>query len=89
MEVLVALVALVIGAAALGLAIQLRGVVSALEARIDPILRQVDQMRTELTELRTVPAPPLPKAKPRLDDLREQLRAAHQAEPEPEDDTAP
>jgi hypothetical protein len=88
MELLLALVALVLGAAALGLAIQLRGVVSALEERIDPALRELDRLRAELSELRTVPAPPLPKARPRLDDLREQLRAAHQAEAEGEEETA-
>jgi hypothetical protein len=54
--------------------------------------RDLDDAVRELNELKSAtqsaPAPPLPKSRQRgLDDLREQLRAAHQEpEPGPEDE---
>jgi chromosome segregation ATPase len=53
--------------------------------------REVEQVRRELVELTAaaeiVPVPPLPKGRSgRLDDLREQLRAAHR-EPASDEET--
>ena len=51
--------------------------------------RHLDSAQRELGELKAaaevVPVPPLPRARPDLDDLREQLRAVHR-EPDPTDD---
>jgi hypothetical protein len=111
MEILVGLVALVAGAAALALVFDLRGRVRNLEsalatgrqlntdmqsaheavhAEMGELRRELDRALRELGELKTaaeaVPAPPLPKARPGgLDDLREQLRAAHREPDDTED----
>ncbi len=86
MELLLALVALIASAAALALAFDLRSKVNALQAvteEVGGLRRDVDAAQRELSELKTAVqsaavAPPLPKARQRgLDDLREQLRAAH------------
>jgi hypothetical protein len=53
----------------------------ALQAEVSALRRDLEQTQNELGELKAAtdiaPAPPLPKARPSLDDLREQLRAAH------------
>ncbi|HET6317212.1 MAG TPA: hypothetical protein VFG86_12190 [Chloroflexota bacterium] len=86
MELLLVLVALIASAAALALAFDLRGKVTALQSvhqEVGGLRRDVDTAQRELNELKTAvhtpaDAPPLPKARQRgLDDLREQLRAAH------------
>ena len=111
-------VALVAGAAALALVLDLRGRVTKLEAalvasrqlnadmqtaheavhdeladvrtELQTVQREVEGAHRELDELKAaaavLPAPPLPKARSgRLEDLREQLRAAHR-DPEATDE---
>jgi uncharacterized protein HemX len=54
---------------------------TALRAEVSALRRDLEQTQNEVGELKAAteiaPAPPLPKARPSLDDLREQLRAAH------------
>jgi chromosome segregation ATPase len=59
-----------------------QGEVSAVQGEVSALRRELDQTQHEVSELKAAteiaPAPPLPKTRPgSLDDLREQLRAAH------------
>lgn len=86
--ILVAIVAL---AACLWLAFDARRQVAQLRVELDQTQRLLNETRQQLDDLKAaaevMPAPPpLPKARPRtggLDDLREQLRAAHREESDP------
>ena len=77
---LVLALALAIGA--VWLAYPLRRQVTQLSGDVNALQVALDQLRAEVADLRAaaevVPVPPLPKSRPAgLDDLREQLRAAH------------
>ena len=85
MEQEIALIALVVSVAALWMVLQLRNRLGRFPAQLSALRIELEETRRELTELKAateaVPAPPLPPL-PRtrsggLDDLREQLRAAH------------
>ena len=74
-------------AAALALGILARNEIKQLRSELDETQRQLNDTRRELAELKAsaeapaVVAPPLPRGRSaRLDDLREQLRAAHREE---------
>jgi DNA repair exonuclease SbcCD ATPase subunit len=75
-------------AAALALAIVTRNELKQLRSELDETQRQLNDTRRELNELRAaaeappvVAPPPLPRSRSaKLDDLREQLRAAHREE---------
>ena len=108
MELIVALVALIVGGIGLSLALNLRGELArtreALAAAttqatsqaaetqrsLAGLREQLDRARAELAGLREATEPPpltLPKARSSgLDDLREQLRAAAQREPDETDE---
>jgi hypothetical protein len=81
----IALIALVMSVAALWMVLQLRTRLGHFPAQLKALRTELEETRRELTELKAAtevaPAPPLPPL-PRtrsggLDDLREQLRAAH------------
>jgi hypothetical protein len=95
MELEVAMIAVVVAVAALWLVLGVRTRAQRLPAEIAAVRRELEQTQHELEETRreiaelkaaaeVVPVPPLPRARSGgLDDLREQLRAAHrEAEPE-------
>ena len=92
MEQEIALIALVMSVAALWMVLQLRNQLGRLPAQLRTLQTQLEETRRELAELKAgseaVPAPPLPPLpKTRsggLDDLREQLRAAHREPDNPE-----
>ena len=99
MDTLLFSLALAAAVAALVLAVTLRGRLDALERSAlatqrfeEDTRRQLDAMRGELSELKaaaeaTPPPPPLPKARSAgLDDLRQQLRAAHREEADSDED---
>jgi len=75
-------------AAALALGILARNEIKQLRSELDETQRQLNDTRRELSELKAtaeappvVAPPPLPRGRSaRLDDLREQLRAAHREE---------
>jgi outer membrane protein TolC len=79
MELLLAVAALVLGIVALVFGLQARDGLRGLRTELEQVRTQLDEARTELARLQeTPPAPPLPKTRHAgLDDLREQLRAAH------------
>jgi uncharacterized protein HemX len=63
----------------------LRAEVSALRRDLEQTQRELGELKaaTEITPAQPLPAPPLPKVRPSLDDLREQLRAAHRESDNP------
>jgi septal ring factor EnvC (AmiA/AmiB activator) len=75
---------------------QTRAEITETRGSLERVQRELAETHRELDELKAttevVPAPPLPKTRPGgLDDLREQLRAAHREsadEPTPEDPTS-
>jgi cell division protein FtsB len=80
-------VLLVLVAGAIWLAYSAQTQVKQLRQELDETQRQVNETRRELDELKAAaevvpaPPPPLPKARSSgLEDLREQLRAAHREE---------
>jgi outer membrane murein-binding lipoprotein Lpp len=80
--ILLLIIALALGAAAIWLAYPLRRRVDQLSGDVNSLQVALDQLRAEVADLRAVaevvPVPPLPKSRPAgLDDLRERLRAAH------------
>jgi hypothetical protein len=89
MDTEVALIAVVMAVAALWLVLGARNQGTRLATELRALRRQLEQTQHELDDTRRelgelkaateiVPAPPLPKARSGdLDDLREQLRAAH------------
>jgi uncharacterized protein HemX len=108
MDLAIGLLALIAAGVSLGLVLQMRGQLPALQIEVSALRRQLEQAQREpgepedaalqaevgalrrdleqtqheLGELKAAteitPAPPLPKTRPGgLDDLREQLRAAH------------
>jgi hypothetical protein len=80
--VLLVLVALGLAIVTLWLVIPLRRRVDQLSGDVNSLQVALEDLRSELADLQAaaqvVPVPPLPKARTSgLDDLREQLRAAH------------
>ena len=72
-------------AAAIGLAILVHNEVRQLRSELDETQRQLNELRAT-AEVPPVPPPPLPRTRSTgLDDLREQLRAAHREEPPSEE----
>jgi uncharacterized protein HemX len=88
MDLAIGVLALIVAGVSLGMVMWLRGQVPALQAEVSALRRDLEQTHNELGELKAAteiaPAPPLPKARPGgLDDLREQLRAAHRESDNP------
>jgi outer membrane protein TolC len=91
--VLVALaVALWLAYSALTQVRQLRGELDQTQTQLNTMREELDQTRQELDQLKAAaevlppPPPPLPRTRSGgLDDLREQLRAAHREESESSD----
>jgi outer membrane murein-binding lipoprotein Lpp len=89
---LLALVVLGLAGAAVWLAYPLRRRVDQLTGDVNSLQVALEDLRSEVSELRAaaqvVPVPPpLPKSRPGgLDDLRQQLRAAHSESAEPSEE---
>jgi hypothetical protein len=82
MDLAIGLLALVVAVVALGVVLRSGGQLNALSGEVSALHRDLEHAQRELGELKAAtaiaPAPPLPKARTGgLDDLREQLRAAH------------
>jgi hypothetical protein len=88
MDLAIGVLALIVAGVSLGVVLSLRQQVPELWAEVRALRRDLEQAQRELGELKTateIPlAPPLPKTRPGgLDDLREQLRAAHRESDDP------
>jgi uncharacterized membrane protein len=98
MELVLGLLGVVLGAVALGVALQTRAALARAQADLDQVRNELAEARSRLERLTAElealrkkvdeppPAPPLPRARHGgLDDLREQLRAAHAESAEAEE----
>jgi hypothetical protein len=88
MDLAIGVLALIVAGVSLGVVLSLRQQVPELRAEVRALRRDLEQAQRELGELKAaaeIPvAPPLPRTRPGgLDDLREQLRAAHRESDEP------
>jgi hypothetical protein len=82
MDLAIGVLALIVAGVALGVVLRLGRQLPALQGEVSVLRRDLEQTQREVGELKAAteitPAPPLPKTRPSsLDDLREQLRAAH------------
>ena len=85
---LLIMIVLGLAGAAVWLAYPLRRRVDQLTGDVNSLQVALEELRSEVTDLRAaaqaVPVPPLPRTRPGgLDDLRQQLRAAHSESAEP------
>lgn len=71
-------IAIVAMAIAVALGVLALGQIRRLRDELDETQRQVNELRSAAAASVPVPPPPLPRSRPGgLDDLREELRAAH------------
>ena len=84
-DVLGVLILLLLLAAAIGLGFRALGETKQLRRELDETQRQLNELKAA-AEVIPAPPPPLPRSRPAgLQDLREQLRAAHREETPSED----
>jgi hypothetical protein len=86
MFVALGVVVMVVGVAvAIALAVMALNQIKVLRGELDDTQRQLNDLKAT-AEAAPVPPPPLPRTRSAgLDDLREQLRAAHREEPASEE----